>query len=434
MTMYEIISKKRRGEALSEEEIRWVIRGFTDGAVPDYQMSALAMAICFQGMDPQETAILTDAMARSGDTVDLSRFGTLSADKHSTGGVGDKTTLVVAPLAASLGAKVAKMSGRGLGHTGGTVDKLESIPGFRSSMHPEELLRQCERIGIAVAGQSGDLAPADKKLYALRDVTATVDSIPLICSSIMSKKLAEGAHSIVLDVKVGSGAFAKTEAFARQLAGEMIAIGKACGRNMTAVLSNMDQPLGWAVGNALEVREAVRVLQGEDIPDLRALCVQLAGAMLSMSRGWSMDEAKTACEKALDDGSALRKFREWISAQGGDARVADDPDAVLPRAPFRAEALSPADGYIAHMDTQAIGSLCVQLGAGRKELGDEIDHSAGLVFTRKTGAAVTRGQAFAAVYGADRDTVERTARELADTLQISEKPPVPLPLVIDVLR
>ena len=274
--MYDIIEKKRNGYSLSEEEIRFFIQGYTDGSIPDYQASALCMAIYFRGMDDQEISILTDAMAHSGDTVDLSRFGNLSADKHSTGGVGDKTSLIVIPVVASLGAKLAKMSGRGLGHTGGTVDKLESIPGYQTAMDGETFMQQVEKVGLAIVGQSGNLTPADKKLYALRDVTATVDSIPLITSSIMSKKLAAGAHNIVLDVKVGSGAFMKTPEQARELAVKMVTIGKLCGRNMAAVLSNMDVPLGTHIGNALEVKEALGVLRGEIHNDLREVCEVLA--------------------------------------------------------------------------------------------------------------------------------------------------------------
>ncbi len=434
MNMYEIISKKRRGFPLEEAEIRWVVEGFTRGEIPDYQMAALSMAICFQDMTAEETAVLTDAMAKSGDMVDLSLFGSDSVDKHSTGGVGDKTTLVVAPLVAALGGKVAKMSGRGLGHTGGTVDKLESIPGYRSSLTPEELLRQTMEVGVAVAGQSGNLAPADKKLYALRDVTATVDSVPLIASSIMSKKLAAGARSIVLDVKVGSGAFAKTEDFARRLAESMLSIGRSCGRNMTAVLSNMDEPLGFAVGNALEVKEAIDVLRGAEIPDLKNLSIELAASMLSMSKGWSMKEAREACAAALRDGRAIRKFREWIVAQGGDGRAAEDPDAVLPSAPCSAVLTAPLSGYITGMDTEAVGAACVHLGAGRSRMGDDIDHAAGIRFIRKTGDAVIAGEPVATLYGASDLRLEAALIELQKAIHFGCERPKALPLIIDVLR
>lgn len=433
MTMYDIISKKRRSGTLSDEEIRYVVDGVTHGTIPDYQTAALMMAICFQGMDERETATLTDAMAHSGDMIDLSRFGGASVDKHSTGGVGDKTTMIVAPIVAALGGKVAKMSGRGLGHTGGTLDKLESIPGFSVDMTPEKLMQQCEEIGIAVAGQTGNLAPADKKLYALRDVTATVDSIPLICSSIMSKKLAAGSKSIVLDVKVGSGAFAKTQDFAEELAKNMIAIGKACGRNMTAVISNMDQPLGWAVGNALEVKEAIDVLSGVEVPDLKQLCVELAANMVSLCHGWEIGFARAACKQAISSGLALAKFKEWVAAQGGDPAVADDT-SLLPHAAYKATVVAPCDGFIQAMDTEAIGSLCVKLGAGRKEMGDSIDPAAGIVFRRKTGNIIKTGLALATVYGNDEAAVNAVAQELLGTMTFGTEAPETLPLICAVVR
>ena len=330
MRMVDLIRKKRDGEKLTEAEIRFLIGDYTAGIIPDYQMSAFAMAVLFRGMDAEETAILTDAMMRSGDTVDLSCFGHLSVDKHSTGGVGDKTTLIVAPLVASLGGKLAKMSGRGLGHTGGTVDKLESIPGFRTTLEAEDFLRQVQDVGVAVIGQSGNLTPADKKLYALRDVTATVDSLPLIASSIMSKKLAAGSRSIVLDVKCGSGAFMKTEADGRALAQAMVDIGKACGRNVAAVLSNMDVPLGSCVGNALEVMEAVEVLRGGGDLRLRQLCVALSANMLSLVHGWSPEEAEEKANAAIDSGLAIETMKNCIRAQGGDASVLEDFSRFAP--------------------------------------------------------------------------------------------------------
>ena len=321
MRMYDIIEKKRNGHELNENEIRFFIKGFTEGTIPDYQASALMMAIYFQGMTEKETVCLTDAMAKSGDTVDLSRFGTLSVDKHSTGGVGDKTSLIVGPIVASLGGKVSKMSGRGLGHTGGTVDKLESITGYNTTLTNEEFLNQVENVGVAIIGQSGNLTPADKKLYALRDVTATVDSIPLITSSIMSKKLAAGSHNIVLDVKAGSGAFMKTLDDAEALAEQMVKIGKSCNRNIAAVITDMNSPLGNAIGNSLEVIEAVKVLKGEVKNDLYEVSVQLATLMLSLCFGWSEAEAEEKVISAIENGSAFSKMKEWIKAQGGDEKL-----------------------------------------------------------------------------------------------------------------
>ena len=306
MRMVDLIEKKRDGGVLTDDEIRFIIRGFTDGSIPDYQMSAFAMTVFYKGMTDHETAVLTDAMMHSGDTVDLSRFGDKSVDKHSTGGVGDKTTLIVAPIVSSLGGKMAKMSGRGLGHTGGTVDKLESIPGYQTTLSADAFMRQVEQVGVAVIGQSGNLTPADKKLYALRDVTATIDSLPLITSSIMSKKLAAGAHSIVLDVKIGSGAFMKTLEDGQKLAESMVRIGRACGRNVVAVMSNMDIPLGFYIGNALEVREAVEVLQGHGCPDLTGVCITLAANMLHLCNGWPIEEATKQAQEAISSGRAFR--------------------------------------------------------------------------------------------------------------------------------
>ena len=314
MRMVDLIEKKRDGGVLTDDEIRFIIRGFTDGSIPDYQMSAFAMTVFYKGMTDHETAVLTDAMMHSGDTVDLSRFGDKSVDKHSTGGVGDKTTLIVAPIVSSLGGKMAKMSGRGLGHTGGTVDKLESIPGYQTTLSADAFMRQVEQVGVAVIGQSGNLTPADKKLYALRDVTATIDSLPLITSSIMSKKLAAGAHSIVLDVKIGSGAFMKTLEDGQKLAESMVRIGRACGRNVVAVMSNMDIPLGFYIGNALEVREAVEVLQGHGCPDLTGVCITLAANMLHLCNGWPIEEATKQAQEAIRE-EATRCGMHYVNAR-----------------------------------------------------------------------------------------------------------------------
>ena len=338
MRMVDLIEKKRDGGVLTDDEIRFIIKGFTDGSIPDYQMSAFAMTVFYKGMTDHETAVLTDAMMRSGDTVDLSRFGDKSVDKHSTGGVGDKTTLIVAPIVSSLGGKMAKMSGRGLGHTGGTVDKLESIPGYQTTLSAEAFMQQVEDVGVAVIGQSGNLTPADKKLYALRDVTATIDSLPLITSSIMSKKLAAGAHSIVLDVKIGSGAFMKTLEDGQKLAESMVRIGKACGRNVVAVMSNMDIPLGFYIGNALEVREAVEVLRGHGCPDLTGVCITLAANMLHLCNGWPIEEATKQAEEAISSGRAFEQMKRWIAAQGGDARVLDDV-SLLPQAAVQVDGI-----------------------------------------------------------------------------------------------
>ena len=364
MRMYDIILKKRNGEELTDGEIAFFIDGYTRGEIPDYQASALMMAIFYKGMTDRETVCLTDRMAHSGDTVDLSRFGEMSVDKHSTGGVGDKTSLIVAPIVASLGGKVTKMSGRGLGHTGGTVDKLESISGYNTSLTPDAFLSQVERVGMAIIGQTGNLTPADKKLYALRDVTATVDSIPLITSSIMSKKIAAGSHNIVLDVKVGSGAFMKTPRDAEILAEKMVEIGKACGRNIAAVITDMDSPLGNNVGNALEVAETVSVLKNEKKGDLREVSVALATEMVSLVFGLKHDEAEKKVVTAIEDGSAFEKMKEWIAAQGGDVAQIEDT-SLLPRAKFSFDVLSDTDGYITEMNAEEIGKASVMLGVGR---------------------------------------------------------------------
>lgn len=433
MRMVDLIQKKRDGGALSEEEIRFLIAGYTKGDIPDYQMSAFTMAVLFRGMTAEETAVLTDAMMRSGDTVDLSCFGNLSVDKHSTGGVGDKTTLIVAPIVASLGGKMAKMSGRGLGHTGGTVDKLESIPGFRTTLTTEEFIRQVHDVGVAVIGQSGNLTPADKKLYALRDVTATVDSLPLIASSIMSKKLAAGSHSIVLDVKVGSGAFMKTLEDAEKLAKEMVAIGKACGRNVAAVLSNMDIPLGFCVGNALEVMEAVEVLRGGGCPDLRELCVTLSANMMSLAMGWTLEESMEKAKNALGSGIAFEAMKRWVAAQGGDARALED-FSRLPQPNISKEVLAEQSGYVAHMDAQEIGEASVLLGAGREKKEDAIDYAAGIRLHKKTGDWVEKGEAIATLF-TDRETSLSSAEQMVrSAYRWGQTPPERQQLIYGVIR
>lgn len=431
--MYDVILKKRTGAALTKEEIEYFIGGYVDGSIPDYQAAALCMAIWFRGMTDEETAALTDCMARSGDTVDLSAFGDLTVDKHSTGGVGDKTTLIVAPIVASLGGKVAKMSGRGLGHTGGTVDKLEAIPGMRVTMEREDFMRQVEKIGVAVIGQSGNLTPADKKLYALRDVTATVDSIPLITSSIMSKKLAAGSKNIVLDVKVGSGAFMKTPDDARVLARNMVAIGKACGRNMSALITDMDRPLGCAVGNTLEVIEALEVLRGGKKGDLYDVCVALATEMTMLFKGAPHSEAKALVVGAIESGAAYEKTREWIRAQGGDFEKLERTKTG-DGAAFEIPVVCPADGYITAMDTEAIGSAAVILGAGRSKKEDSIDFAAGITVDKKTGDRVEKGSVLARLYTNDRAAANAAAKRYLDALTVGPEAPSETKLIYDVIR
>ena len=429
MTMYDLITKKKHGEELSRDEINYLVKGFTDGSIPDYQMSAFCMATLFRGMTDRETANLTLSMAESGDVVDLSVFGALSCDKHSSGGVGDKTTLIVAPIVASLGGVVAKMSGRGLGHTGGTVDKLESIPGYKTELSPDEFMEISKKGGLCVCGQSGNLAPCDKKMYALRDVTATVDSIPLIVSSIMSKKIAAGSKNIMLDVKCGSGAFMKTKEDASVLAKSMVEIGKRCGRNTKALITNMDVPLGFAVGNSLEVIEAIDVLKGKIKGDIREVSVCLAAGLVANLKGITSKEAKELCEKAIDDGSALSKLREWIANQGGDVSVVDNTD-LFPKAKFEYEIKADKDGFISHMNAEKIGLSSCELGAGRKTKNDVIDLSAGLVLSKKTGDKVEKGDVIATLYTGREELICRAKEIFLSALEFSEEKPDTIPLVL----
>lgn len=432
MRMYDILQKKRMGEELTKEEISFFVQGYTAGTIPDYQASAFAMAVCCRGMNKRETADLTEAMMYSGDTVDLSMFGALSVDKHSTGGVGDKTTLILAPIVASLGGKVAKMTGRGLGHTGGTLDKLDSIPGFRSTLTSEEFISNIDRIGMAVIGQSGVLAPADKKLYALRDVTATVDCIPLIASSIMSKKLAAGSRSIVLDVKVGSGAFMKTVEQGKELARAMIDVGEACGRRVRALVTNMDTPLGNCIGNALEVKEAIRVLRGEQKDSLYEICVALASNMLSLCLARPLEACREEVVHAIENGSAYAKMKEWITAQGGDVRVIDDP-ALLPTASILHEVKAPCDGYISHMDAELIGTSASLLGAGRIEKDDAIDYAAGIVLSKKTGDCVKAGETLAVLHTSSESLLADAEGKFLSAFTYSDAPIALEPTIYDVL-
>ena len=422
MRMYDIIKKKRDGFELSKEEIEFFIKEYTNGSVPDYQASALCMAIFYKGMTEEETAALTLAMANSGDTVDLSYFGDKSVDKHSTGGVGDKTTLVVAPVVASLGCVMAKMSGRGLGHTGGTVDKLESIYGFKTELSPEKFFEQVSNIGISVIGQSGNLTPADKKLYALRDVTATVDSLPLIASSIMSKKLAAGAHTIVLDVKYGSGAFMKTPEDAKKLAEEMVKIGKNCGRNVAAVISDMEKPLGKNVGNSLEVKEAIDVLKGEGPEDLVNVCITLAAKIVSLSQKISFEDAKNKAYDVLISGRAFNKFCEWIEYQGGNREWLQNTE-LFTKAPYSFDILSQKDGYISSMDSEKIGIASVMLGAGREKKTDIIDMSAGIIIEKKTGDYVKKGEKLATLFSSDEKLFENAAERYLLSLEFCRNAP-----------
>lgn len=433
MRMPDIIKKKRDGGILSDAEIKHFVDGYTNGSIPDYQAAALAMAIFYKGMTEHETAYLTDCMARSGDTLDLSMLGDRTVDKHSTGGVGDKTTLVISPIVSACGGIIAKMSGRGLGHTGGTIDKLESIPGFRVSLSGEEFTRQSIKVGLCVIGQSDNLTPCDKKLYALRDVTATVDSIPLIASSVMSKKIAAGSRSIVLDVKCGSGAFLKTPDEARLLATEMVEIGKRCGRNMTALITDMDVPLGNAVGNSLEVIEAVQILEGRGPADLRSVCLELASNMLSLCLGIDISKAEEMALEALESGRALEKMKEWVAAQGGDISVIEDTDSFV-KARYTYEIVSPEDGYIVSMDTERIGISSMLLGAGRQTKDDIIDYSAGLIIGAKVGDKVSKGDVICTLYSNDESLFERAENEYLAAVQFGSDKPASRPHVYEVIR
>lgn len=433
MRMYDIIENKRNGKELTGEEIEFFIKGYTDGRVPDYQASAFCMAVYFKGMTEKETVILTKAMANSGDTVDLSMFGTLSADKHSTGGVGDKTSLIVAPIVASLGAKITKMSGRGLGHTGGTVDKLESIPGYKTTLSGDDFISQVKNIGIAIIGQSGNLTPADKKLYALRDVTATVDSIPLIVSSIMSKKIAAGSHNIVLDVKCGSGAFMKTIEDAEVLANEMVKIGKGCGRNTAALITDMDRPLGSAVGNSLEVIEAVQVLKGKLDNDLKEVCVALSSELISLVFSISHSEALSMVNDSIDSGKAYEKMKKWISAQGGDVSFIENTDK-FPKAEYSYDIFYEDDGYISSMDTEKIGLASVILGAGRESKEDSIDFSAGIMIYKKTGEKINKGEAIATLFTNRKESLSDAEKVYRSAVFVSSEKPKDKPLIYEIIR
>jgi pyrimidine-nucleoside phosphorylase len=418
----ELIERKRNGQELSDEEIAELVLGYTSGEVPDYQMAAWCMAVYFKGLTGRETHALTDAMIRSGETIDLAAaLGRRVVDKHSTGGVGDKTSLAVGPIVAACGVPFGKMSGRGLGHTGGTLDKLESIPGFRVELTIEEFVEQIREIGVAIIGQTGDLVPADKKLYALRDVTATVDIVPLIASSIMSKKLAAGAEAIVLDVKVGDGAFMKTLDDARILAEQMVDLGRRAGREVVCLLTDMDQPLGAAVGNALEVREAAETIVGEGPPDLTELVLEACARLLALSDlGIDVDEGRERAQQAMADGSARDTYDRWIRAQGGDPDV-----SVLPRAPVVTEVRAPQAGIVTRLAARPIGIASLELGGGRRMKEDAIDHAVGVVCSAKRGQTVEAGQVLADVHARDEESAARAVEAVAEAYEIgTEQPPV----------
>ncbi|MGN0369302.1 MAG: pyrimidine-nucleoside phosphorylase [Butyrivibrio sp.] len=422
MRMYDIIMKKRNGEVLSTEEINFFIKGYTEGKIPDYQASALTMAIYFQGMTPKETAALTMAMAKSGDVLDLSPIKGIKVDKHSTGGVGDKTSLVLAPMVAALGIPVAKMSGRGLGHTGGTIDKLESFDGFETGISEEEFFDNVNRIGIAIAGQTGNLAPADKKLYALRDVTATVESIPLIASSIMSKKIAAGADVIVLDVKTGSGAFMKTPKDSLLLAREMVEIGTNVGRKTMAVVSNMDEPLGYAVGNSLEVIEAINTLNGKGPKDLLDLCITLGSYMVvGAGKAENVEEAGKMLKEVIDNKAALHKLAEMVKAQKGDERAVYDT-SLLPKANLCKEFIADRDGYVERIICDTVGLSAMVLGGGRETKESTIDLSVGIMLHKKTGDYVKKGESVATFYANDESKLSDGMERFSKAYIFTDKP------------
>ena len=431
MHAVDLIERKRNGEELSAEEVRELVAAYVRGDVPDYQAAAFLMAVWFRGLTPAETYAMTAAMVASGETVDLAaRLGRRVVDKHSTGGVGDKITIAVGPVVAACGVPFGKMSGRGLGHTGGTLDKLESIPGFRVELTTDELVEQTREIGIAVAGQTADLVPADKKLYALRDVTATIDQVSLIAASIMSKKIAAGASAVVLDVKVGEGAFMRTVEDARELAEEMRALGVEAGMDVVCVLTDMDQPLGRAVGNALEVREAWETVSGGGPPDFRELVVDAAAQLLALSDlGVDEAEGRRRAETALADGSALATYERWVRAQGGDP----DP-ARLPVAPLVRQVAAPESGYVHELGAREVATTAMELGAGREVAGEPVDHAVGVVCLRKRGEEVASGEPLAKIHARDEAAAAQAEKALLAAYAIGAGEPEPRPLVLEVLR
>ena len=434
MRAYDVILKKRNGEKLTKEEIEFMVNGYVTGEIPDYQMAAFLMAVYFRHMDAEERAILTEVMANSGDKIDLSSIPGIKIDKHSTGGVGDKTTLVVGPIVASLGVPVAKMSGRALGHTGGTIDKLESIPGFRTSLSEEEFFENVRKIGIAVVGQTANLVPADKKIYALRDATATVDEVSLIAASIMSKKLAGGADGYVLDVKVGSGAFMKTLEQATELAQAMVGIAKSHGKKAVAVLTNMDVPLGKMVGNSLEVLEAIETLKGNGPEDFTELCLNLSAWMCHLAEKGTFEECLKLAKDALKSGKALEKFREFVKYQGGNPEVVDKPLEILPMTDKIIEFKAETEGYINAIDTEKIGIASNYLGAGRKTKEDTIDYSVGIEITKKLGDYVKPGDILAKLYVSQKSEVEEAKKLLKESYKIAAEKPVLKPIILSIVQ
>lgn len=420
MRMVDIIEKKRDGKELSTEEIQFFVKGYTEGSIPDYQAASLLMAIYFQDMTEKERTDLTMAMVESGDTIDLSAIQGIKCDKHSTGGVGDKVTICLSPMVAACGVPVAKMSGRGLGHTGGTIDKLESIPGFKVELSSGEFIQQVNNIKMAVVSQSGNLTPADKKIYALRDVTGTVPSIPLIASSIMSKKIASGADAIVLDVKVGEGAFMKTVEEAEKLAHAMVKIGNQLGRRTIAILSDMSQPLGYAVGNALEVKEAIEVLKGNGPEDVKELCLTLGSQMVYLSgKAQTLEEARTKVENVLANGKALEVFKVFIASQGGNPSIVDDP-TLLPKAKFQVEIPATESGYVEKIIANEIGVAAMLLGAGRATKDSEIDLSVGIVLNKKVGDYVEKGEPLATIHS-NRENINEIKERIYSNIFISNQ-------------
>ena len=428
MRMYDIITKKKAGLELDDSEIEFAVMGFVKGEIPDYQMSALLMAIYFKGMTSRETVSLTNCMAHSGDMIDLSDIEGIKVDKHSTGGVGDKTTLVVAPVVAACGVRIAKMSGRGLGHTGGTIDKLESIPGFNPSISRDKFIDIAKRTGLCIVGQTGNLAPADKKIYALRDVTATVDCVPLIASSIMSKKLAAGADCILLDVKTGSGAFMKSVDDSIDLAKVMVGIGWGAGRKCAALVTDMDNPLGAAIGNSLEVIEAVETLKGKGPKDLTDCCLELSANLLELAGKGNISQCMEMVKSAIESGSALEKFCVMVEAQGGDSSVIRDT-SLFGAAPVIHEVKSPFSGYISRMDTEAIGIASVMLGAGREKKDSPIDYLAGITLSRKTGEHVNMGDTLAVLHTSDGSLVSSAQEHFLKAIGVSDSKPEQRPLI-----
>lgn len=434
MRMYDLIMKKRKGEELTKEEINFFVDGFTKGEIPDYQASAMLMAIFFNKMNKRETADLTNAMVESGDKIDLSNIKGVKVDKHSTGGVGDKTSICLTPLVASLGIPVAKMSGRGLGHTGGTIDKLETFNGFSVELTEEQFMENVNKINIAIMGQSGNLVPADKKLYALRDVTATVDNMSLIASSIMSKKLASGADAIVLDVKVGDGAFMKTPETAKELAQEMVDIGKHLGRETIGVISDMDQPLGYAIGNSLEVIEAIELLKGNGPKDLLELTLTIGSNMLLCAKmAESEEEARKMLMENIENGKGLEKLKDFVKAQGGDITPIDDY-SKFPQAKYVEKVTSPVDGYITKIHAEAFGLIAMELGAGRATKESEIDLAVGIVLNKKRGEKVNKGDVLAYIHSNSDEKIEKARKSILENIVIEDNYDLNIPLIYDIVR